>query len=139
MIVKIANTQVEYFSLMQVRASVFIKEQYVDPTLEIDDSDLSAIHFILYKDNHIVATCRLISKQEHQLGRFAVLKNYRNMGIGSYLLNYVEAYAKLHKIKHLSLGAQISAKSFYEKNNYKTYGNTYEEANIMHIGMEKTL
>lgn len=135
--IKIASTQAEFFSLMRVRALVFMKEQNVDPAIENDLKDPSAIHFVVYIDNMIVATCRVVLENGYHIGRLAVLEDNRKLGIGSKLLHYVEKYAMNNNINRLELGAQIHAIPFYEKNGFKCYGKRYKEANIEHSMMEK--
>ncbi len=137
--IKLATTQTEFFSLMRVRVLVFMKEQNVDPSIECDKNDQSALHFIYKIDNEVIATCRVLLENGYHLGRIAVLKQYRKQGIGAALLRYVEQYAKQNNIHRLELGAQLHAVSFYENCGFQSYGEIFEEADIQHIMMEKHL
>ncbi|HEY7774128.1 MAG TPA: GNAT family N-acetyltransferase, partial [Marinagarivorans sp.] len=70
--------------LESIREQVFIKEQNVPPHLEWDGQEQDSQHFIAYYNDVPVGTARLV--KHHKLTRMAVLKNYRNQGIGSSLL-----------------------------------------------------
>lgn len=137
---KKAETQFEYFSLIQIRATVFMCEQNVDPLLEIDDEDKTCDHFVVYDNDEIIGTCRIL-KHEHNwhIGRVAVLKEHRKKQCGSFMLNEVETLAREYGIKKLELGAQVGAMPFYENNGYQGYGDIYLDAGIDHMMMEKRL
>lgn len=138
--VRKAETQFDFFSLMQIRCIVFMIEQHVSPTLEMDDEDKTCDHYIVEEDGNIMGTCRVLFHDDiWHIGRVAVLKEYRHKHCGSALLKAVEEVAKTKKIKALQLGSQVQAKAFYEKNGFKAYGDIYMDADIEHVMMEKTL
>jgi len=119
--------------LSKIRRIVFIDEQNVPEELEWDDDDADSIHFLVSIEQHVVATARL--KKDGQIGRMAVLKEYRNQGIGSTLLAFVLQTAAQNRHKKVYLHAQTSAIHFYEKQGFKAYGEIFYEANIPHRGM----
>lgn len=135
-----ATTQYEFFSLMQIRAAVFMCEQNVDPLLEIDDEDRLCDHYILEDNNEMIATCRVLHcENEWHLGRIAVIKKYRHNNYGKALLQYVIQLAKDRQVQSITLGAQLHALPFYETIGFRAYGDVYEEANIQHRNMEMSL
>ena len=137
---KKAETQFEYFSLMQIRASVFMCEQNVNPLIEIDNEDKTCNHFIVYDNDKIIGTCRILKHgSDWHIGRVAVLKKYRKNRCGSFMLEEIEKLAKINGVKKLELGAQVSAMSFYKNNGYCAYGDIYIDADIEHMMMEKRL
>ena len=137
---KKAETQFEFFSLMLIRATVFMCEQHVDPLLEIDEIDQTCDHFVVYDDTKIIGTCRVIKHGDSwHIGRVAILKEHRKKHVGSFMLEEVEKLARMKNIKTLQLGAQVSAIAFYEHNGYIQYGEFYVDADINHIMMEKKL
>lgn len=137
---KKAETQFEFFSLMLIRATVFMCEQHVDPLLEIDEIDQTCDHFVVYDDPKIIGTCRVIKHGDSwHIGRVAILKEHRKKHVGSFMLEEVEKLARMKNIKTLQLGAQVSAIAFYEHNGYIQYGEFYVDADINHIMMEKKL
>jgi len=74
----------EYDSLTMIREKVFIEEQKVTSQLEWDGMDENAMHFLVFKDEEAIGCARaVVIKNYMQLGRMAVLKEYRGQGIGS--------------------------------------------------------
>ena len=127
-------------SCKEIRETVFIKEQGFE--YEFDDFDRISIHFLLYSNNEPVATCRLFFDEKlvsYHIGRLAVMKNYRNLGLGSTLLLEVEKYLYEMNAKSVILGAQVTASEFYEKNGYEKYGDIYLDEGVEHIYMKKDL
>lgn len=136
MIVRKANTQKDFFALMKLRTEVFVIEQQVDASLEIDDLDQTCDHFIIEVNNQIVATCRILKYKDcFKIGRVAVSKNRRGEGIGTYLLKEIEQF--LPKQTKIKLSAQIQALSFYENLGYQAYGDHFYDAGIEHVWMVK--
>ena len=77
-----------YVPLTMIREKVFIEEQKVTPQLEWDGMDEEAIHFLVYKDEKAIGCARAIVIENYmQLGRMAVLKEYRGEGIGNNLID----------------------------------------------------
>ena len=79
---------------------------------------------------------------EAEIIRIAVEKETRRQGTGGLLMLKLEDLCKQRNINKILLDVRESnqmARSFYEKNGFSQYGETYEEANIKHIMMEKAL
>ena len=124
-------------SLVRIRRQVFIEEQNVPEDMEWDEHDSSSTHFLATLDNKVIATARL--KTDGQIGRMAVLAEYRNKGIGSKLLKFVLLTAKQQKQKNVYLHAQVSAIPFYKKHGFTACGDIFYEANIPHREMSKKI
>lgn len=135
--IRIASWDSDQDSLARIRRLVFIEEQNVPEDMEWDEYDDSATHFLISLDNKVIATARL--KTDGQIGRMAVLAEYRNKGIGSKLLQYVLLVAKQQKLKNVYLHAQVSAIAFYKKHGFTTCGHVFYEANIPHREMSKKI
>ncbi len=73
------------------------------------------------------------------LGRIAVLKDYRKLKIGTYILQLLEQHAKDLGYSKTVLSAQKRASSFYLKNGYIQLGDEYYDEYCLHIHMEKLL
>jgi predicted GNAT family N-acyltransferase len=119
----------------EIRHTVFVVEQHVDPELEYDEFEEIAVHFLVSVDGKAIGTARW-RKTDHgiKLERFAVLSAFRNRGIGSGL---VEAVLKsLPKGPYIYLHAQLSAISLYQKFGFQKVGHPFEEAGIQHYKME---
>jgi len=87
--------------------------------------------------NEVIATARL--KHDGQVGRMAVLHEYRHSGIGIQLLQYVLKTALDQNFTKLYLHAQVSAIPFYEKLGFSTCSDVFYEANIPHREMSKII
>ena len=121
--------------LKQIRSKVFIEEQHVPENLEWDEFDDQSSHFLVLYDQHAIATARL--KPDGQLGRMAVLKEYRNKGIGSKLLSTALLHAEDNGYNMIYLHAQEQAINFYKKFNFSINGPKFYDANILHQAMYK--
>jgi len=85
----------------------------------------------------IIGTCRLLLSR--YIGRMCVLKPYRNLGVGSSMLQYFIDYARQHDYPSLMLNAQLSALSFYTKYGFKADSDIFMEADIEHRHMTLSL
>jgi predicted GNAT family N-acyltransferase len=121
-------------SLSEIRRTVFIEEQQVPEELEWDDDDKSCVHVLVTDNNTPIATGRI--KMDGHIGRMAVLKDYRNKGIGSTVLKALIDFSKTLKMKSVYLHAQTSAIPFYEKHGFKTSSDEFMDADIPHKTMK---
>ena len=131
--IRIADWKNDNKNLKTIRRLVFIKEQNVAEELEWDNNDDSSTHFLVTVDNKAIATARLTT--DGQIGRMAVLAEYRKLGIGYKLLHFVLQHAASLNLKQVYLHAQVSAIPFYEKQGFTAFGNVFYEANIPHREM----
>lgn len=120
-----------------IRKQVFIAEQGVPEELELDELDLSALHALAYQDGRCVGTGRLVDlgNGQAQIGRMAVLPNFRGQGIGREILERLLLAATAEGVSSLILHAQLTAMPFYEKLGFVGQGSLYEEAGIPHRNM----
>ena len=120
-------------TLRFIRTQVFIEEQHVPVELEWDDADQHALHFLGYFDQQPAACARLLPTG--QIGRMAVLKPFRDKGIGKALLISVINYADEKNIGPLFLHAQNQAIPFYKKQGFQVHGEEFMDAGIAHHEM----
>jgi predicted GNAT family N-acyltransferase len=137
--IKVVTDEQELKSAMEIRRQVFIIEQGVPHDLEMDEYDAEALHIIAYYHGNIIATCRLIFlPDEHvKLERMAILKPFRNKGIGRKILDYIDRKMEDKQIKLIVIHAQSQAIPFYESFGFKRVGLPFWEAGIEHIKMQK--
>jgi predicted GNAT family N-acyltransferase len=122
--------------LKNIREKVFIQEQKVTPQLEWDGMDEKAIHFLVFNDKAAIGCARAIVIKDHmQLGRMAVLKEYRGQGIGSALLEKAMTIAKLNQLSAIYISAQCHAIDFYKKFGFEVTSDIYLDAEIPHRDM----
>lgn len=118
-----------------IRKEVFVVEQQIDAALEFDGIDAYCTHYIAYIANTPIATCRLRTTNDGiKLERFAVLKEFRNKGIGKLLLEKI-LNDIIPQNKIIYLNSQVSALNFYKNNNFTVVGNKFYEADIEHYKM----
>ncbi len=117
-----------------IRREVFITEQKVDARMEYEHEE-EARHFLASVDGHAVGTARWRKSGEGvKLERFAVLKPYRNHGVGTALLKAV--LDDLDTGEKVYLHAQTRAVPFYARHGFEKQGKEFEEAGILHYTME---
>ncbi len=118
-----------------IRLTVFVNEQQVPEELELDDDDPDAWHAVMLKDGQAIATGRLLGNGK--IGRLAVLKNYRGLGMGTALIKRLMEFGQQQGIGKFYLHAQTTAIGFYEGLGFKANGPVFNEAGIEHIKMRK--
>ncbi|PCI07802.1 MAG: GNAT family N-acetyltransferase [Gammaproteobacteria bacterium] len=133
----IADWEKDKNALTQIRKIVFIEEQNVPQDMEWDGHDETAIHYLARFNDKVIACARL--KTDGQIGRMAVLENYRRQGIGNKLLVFVIQHAITNNFKQLFLHAQVDAIPFYEKQSFIAHGDIFIEADIPHREMYKII
>ena len=122
--------------LKNIREKVFIQEQKVTPQLEWDGMDEKAIHFLVFNDKAAIGCARAIVIKDHmQLGRMAVLKEYRGQGIGGALIEKAVTTAKLNQLSAIYISAQCHAIDFYKKFGFEVKSDIYLDAEIPHRDM----
>jgi predicted GNAT family N-acyltransferase len=137
---KVLIDKISYFDnkfefCQQIRNQVFVVEQGVDPKLEMDLNDKKANHYLLSVNGVEVGTCRWrVTDQGIKLERFAILKEYRNLGYGSEIVKSVLKDAMLLN-KTIYLNSQINALNFYQNLGFETEGSAFMEADIYHYRM----
>ncbi|AKU79781.1 GNAT family N-acetyltransferase [Spiroplasma turonicum] len=127
-----------FFDALLVRKKVFVDEQNVDITEEIDDFDDKAYHVVGYLLNEAVCCARIYSNDNKWYwGRIAVLGKYRGKKIGNKLMDFLKDFSKKELSLHeVYIHAQNYAVNFYEKNGFKKISDVYMDTNIEHVDMK---
>jgi predicted GNAT family N-acyltransferase len=132
---------------LDVRRRVFIEEQQVPESIEIDEYDgdpamvRDVFHVLVIADGAAVATGRLLlHPDEHgrvHIGRVAVLAEQRRAGYGRAVMDALHALAMEHGIRDITLAAQLHAIPFYERLGYVLReGEVFLDAGIEHRWMD---
>jgi predicted GNAT family N-acyltransferase len=129
-----------------------VEEQSVPVALEYDELDLTADHFLALLDGVPAGAGRLVvidsvpdadpgqgTQATGILGRLAVGKAARGMGLGKLVVHAIERRAAQRGLAAVELHAQTHARSFYQQLGYAAYGDLFSEAGIEHISMRKEL
>ncbi|MCY3820386.1 MAG: GNAT family N-acetyltransferase [Gammaproteobacteria bacterium] len=133
-----ADWRVRETDLMAVRNAVFVDEQGVPPELESDGRDAEATHFLATNEaGNPVGTARLLA--DGQIGRIAVLPEFRRRGLARRLLGLAMDSARARGDRRVWLHAQHDATDLYLQAGFRFVGERFIEAGISHIGMERDL
>ena len=120
-----------------IRYEVFVGEQNVPDELEIDGLDDEAKHVLAFVDDVPIGTGRILS--DGHIGRVAVLKNFRGLGIGKSIMKELIKWAQDMNLEKVWLSSQWHAHSFYLDLDFVCVGEIYKEAGIDHIKMFRAL
>lgn len=125
----------------EVRRAVFVDEQGVPESIEMDDKDDEATHFLVRDDGKPVATARtrFVDDETVKVERVAVLESHRGEGLGREIMDATERHAVEHGATRALLHGQRRVESFYRSIGYETVGEEFEEAGIPHVEMVKPL
>ena len=121
-----------------LRFAIFVGEQNVPAGIELDDLDASCTHAIAYDaDGKAIGTGRLLP--DGQIGRMAVIVEWRRRGIGKEILAALIEEARKRGHAEVVLSAQLQAAEFYREQGFTAEGKVYEEAGILHQKMRRKL
>jgi len=138
--IKTADTKIELEECFRLREEVFIIEQSVPVDMERDEYDATALHFLALIDAKPVGTARVVLKDNGtvaKIGRVAVRRSTRGIGIGKRLIAAIEETPALEGVDHFILEAQTHALQFYARMGYQAYGEEFMDAGIPHFRMKK--
>jgi len=119
--------------LIQLRTRVFVEEQKVPSSLEMDGRDAESAHVKALIDDDIIGTGRLLPNGF--IGRMCVLREYRNRGIGTMMLKNLVQQAAERGHQNVSLNSQSYVIPFYQKFGFTADSEEFIEAGILHRRM----
>ncbi|MFD3944575.1 GNAT family N-acetyltransferase [Streptomyces sp. NPDC058579] len=134
-----------------VRREVFVVEQNVPQEIEYDAYDATAVHVLAVREDGLpLGTGRLLHGADAvgktggdasvgSLGRLAVSKAARGLGVGAALVRAIEDAARERGLAAVDLHAQTHALGFYERLGYEVYGPEFPDAGIPHRAMRRAL
>ena len=132
--IKIVESDKELQACLSIRRDVFIIEQKIPESIELDDHKIDAKYFLATLSEKPVGTARYRKLSDGiKLERFAVLGSARKLGVGSALVDFV--LKDLKDEKTIYLNAQESVITFYKKLGFDSVGNIFYEAEIPHQKM----
>jgi len=140
--IKIVSYSEEIQALEQIRRTVFREEQNITEDLEFDGLDETSEHLLAYVNQEPIGTLRIreVNLKTVKIERLAVLSQFRNQGIGRKLIKYAIALiTEKNQYEQIVIHAQYHLKNFYLTFGFQPVGETFEEAEILHIKMKKSL
>ncbi|KOU69650.1 acetyltransferase [Streptomyces sp. MMG1533] len=150
-LMRVAEELADREACFAVRKEVFVGEQGVPEDIEYDVYDADAVHVLAVReDGTPLGTGRLLhgaaaaAKTDGDpavgsLGRLAVTKDARGLGVGAALVRAVEDAARARGLAAVDLHAQTHALGFYERLGYVAYGPEFPDAGIPHRAMRRVL
>jgi predicted GNAT family N-acyltransferase len=149
--VRVAEDPAEREACFAVRKEVFVAEQGVPEDIEYDAYDAVAVHVLAVRDDGTpLGTGRLLYGEAAaaktggdlsvgSLGRLAVARPARGLGVGAALVGAIEEAARARGLTAVDLHAQTHALGFYERLGYTAYGPEFLDAGIPHRAMRRAL
>ena len=138
----ITDWQTHSADLIKIRTEVFMQEQHVSAADEWDGLDEHAMHFLaLSAHGEAIGCARLLHETAgennlYHIGRVAILRSFRNQGIGHQLMQFVIAYCKKTAPENtIYLHAQTDRRHFYETLDFIAEGDEFMDAGIPHVCM----
>ncbi|MCR5050068.1 MAG: GNAT family N-acetyltransferase [Paludibacteraceae bacterium] len=131
----------DIYEILKARYAVFTLEQHIIYPDE-DNIDYVATHISLRRNGLVIAYARLFPEAEKEvmrIGRMLTLTAERGKGLGCYLMNQVIFEAQRQGAAKIRLHAQTHAVPFYQRFGFQPVGDTFYEADIPHLCMEKVL
>ncbi|MDM7832008.1 GNAT family N-acetyltransferase [Cellulomonas edaphi] len=141
------QTDEQRAAMTAIRMTVFVEEQQVDPEREIDvlDDDPSTVHVLAVGDDGVpLGTARLLAPhhagEAAHIGRVAVSRSARGLGVGAALMRHLEAEALARfgtevagrRTVAVELSAQEQALGFYARLGYVARPERYLDEGIWH-------
>ena len=123
--------------LRTIRDEVFVREQSVPVELEWDEFDPVSQHVLAWSSDRAIGTGRLLP--DGHIGRMAVLREWRQRGVGSALLTALMEVARASGLSRVELNAQLHAMPFYERHGFRAEGGEFLDAGIVHRRMGRDL
>jgi GNAT superfamily N-acetyltransferase len=114
----------------------------------VNDERESTIHFGIIIDSKLVGVVSLFEDKneffteikQFQIRGMAILEEYQKKGYGNLLINESEKYCKNNNGNLIWFNARESAKPFYEKLSYFTFGTPFDIKDVgLHYIMYKKL
>ena len=134
-IISIVSWSDKQSDLTSIRRIVFVEEQNVPESIELDGRDSDCYHVLASDPNgKPIGTARM--DKDGKIGRMAVLREYRRRGAGREILRAIMDYGRSNGMTDFHLSAQIGALGFYEKMGFEPFGEEFEEAGIRHVNMK---
>lgn len=138
---KIKYGSSEYDDTVHLRNEVFRKPWGLD----IKDDDLSVDKdmeiYGAFLDNKLIGTVFLTEHETNvcRVRNVAIYDEYQGMGLGRYLMDFIEDIARDKGYKKCYLMGRVTVEKFYEKLGYNTMGSPYNYRTIPHVDMIKDL
>ena len=138
MTVRLVETEADLEAAIGVRFRVFVDEQSIPASEEVDEDDAVGTHAIALDGGQVVGTGRMVVRDGvARIGRMAVDRSHRRRGVGGLLLRFLEVEAVAQGATGFVLHSQEYVKGFYAAHGYAEFGDVFLEVGIAHVEMRK--
>lgn len=140
-ILKIEYGSKEYFDTLVVRNEVFRKPYGLDIKDDNLEEDKDLEMYGVYVDSRLIGTVFLGEKDEDtaQVKTVALLEDFRGIGLGDYVMKFIEDVAREKGYSKSFLMGRTYALNFYKRHGYQAIGQPYDYKAVPHIDMKKAL
>lgn len=132
---------VKYIQSIALRDSVLRKPLGLnfDPNTLVEESSYYTL--VAIENNAVVGTCQWLEYRKNtiKVRQVAVSSNYRAIGIGRKMNDFIEKWCKLSDIHRIELHARTVAFGFYDKLGFCSVGEVFQEVGIPHKLMIKEI
>ncbi len=144
MIIKRIKRETTY----QIRHSVLRQNQPFDSCKFDTDNIAGTFHLGAFLDEKLISIATFspekqqafTAEKQMRLRAMATLDHYRMQGVGSAIIKHAEAVLKENGVAVLWCNARISARGYYDKLGFKSYGAVFDYPPVgPHIVMYKHL
>lgn len=131
----------EYLNSLTLRNEVFRKPYGLDIKDDNLEEDKEMDMYGVYIDSKLIGTVFLAKKDQDtaQIKTVALLEEFRGIGLGVYVMKFIEDVAREKGYTKSFLMGRVYAEKFYNKLGYKAISEPYNYKVISHIDMEKVL
>jgi predicted GNAT family N-acyltransferase len=120
-----------------IRFAIFIRAKQAQG-IEVDDLDKDAVHAVAFDEaDKAIGTARILP--DGQIGRMAVVKDWRRRGVGGELLEALITEARKRGLSEVRLSAPLQALEFYRSQGFIADGKIREVDGVLQQAMRKPL
>ncbi len=139
LIYKFVENDWELAGISSIKRHVFVEEQEIAEELVFngDGSDVG-MNVMVMDGKTVIGTARVVfpAGDTAKIERMAILKRFRNEGVGKGIISFLNNQLQHRQVKHVILHAQHSTIGFYKSCGFYESGPYFYEAGIKHIKME---
>ena len=138
---KLVTNDIEMRGALKVRKRVFVEEQGISETIELDGNEPQALYIVVKDKQRVIGTARIrfTANRQVKLERMAILKPLRGAGIGKGIISFLNEELQKMEVERIVLHAQYPVIDFYRSCGFEETGLPFWEAGIKHIKMERKL
>jgi predicted GNAT family N-acyltransferase len=139
MIYKLVENDQELKGAYEVRRQVFVDEQGISEDLVFSgDKATEEMTMVAMDGGMVIGTARvqLMANNIAKIERMAVLRSFRQQGVGRGIISFLDEQLKHKHVKYVFLHAQHAVIDFYKSCGFNETGLPFYEAGIKHIKME---